>query len=114
EREREDRPGDGAGEGEREDHAAERSRATRTEIARGFEQAAWYALERRVDRQDHERQPHVREDDPHCLVRELELRVRQAEAVQEPVERAALGQYRRPVVDADELARSEWEQDHHE
>ncbi len=83
-------------------------------VPRGLDEVVRDPLERGVDGQDHEGQPDVREDDPHRPVRERDVRVRQAEAVQRPVEGAVLGQDRRPGVDPDEVARPEREEDQHE
>ena len=52
------------GKGQWEDDARERRYRSSTKIRRGFEQRVGNPLEPCVDRQDHERQPEIREDEP--------------------------------------------------
>src|SRR6266550_3283361 len=53
---------------------AHRSPPSCAEIRGGFEQRFRDAFERRVDRDDHERKPDIREDDPHRGVRVADVR----------------------------------------
>ena len=114
EREGEDRPRHEPGQGERQDDAPERPEPARSHVTRRLQVALRHALERSVDRQDHERQPQVREDEPHRRVREADVRVGQADLVQAPVQRALLLQDHAPGVDADDVARPERQQHHDE
>ena len=76
-REREDRARDDAREARAAGSPTARSsQAAPAEVARGLDVGVRDPLERRVDRQDHERQPDVGEDDPHRRVRVAEVRRR--------------------------------------
>ncbi len=113
-REREDRAGDDARQRERQDHAAQRPAAVAAEIARRLDVGVGDPLERRVDRQDHERQPDVGEDEPDGDVRVADVRGRQPELLQRPVEDAVVVEDQPPRVDAREVARPERQQHEHE
>ena len=102
------------GQRERQDHGAQRARAARAEVARRLDVGVGDALERRVDRQDHERQPDVREDDPHRGVRVRDPGRRQADLVQRPVEQPVRVEDQPPRVDAGEVRRPQRQQHEHE
>ena len=113
EREREDRAGHDARERERQHDRAERRRALRAEIARGLDQRAGHALERCVDRQDHEGQPDVGERDRHRELREADLHV-QPELGQQGVQDAAVVEDQAHAVEAHDQAREQRHGDQHE
>ena len=108
-REGEDRAGRDRGQREREDDAPERPAAVRAEVGGRLEQRGRDPLEPGVDRQDHERQPEIREDEPGGDV--AEAWPGEAERREHPVEHALLLQDHPPGVDLDEVARPEREQD---
>ena len=104
EREGEDRAGGEARHGERQDHPAQGRRAAAAEVGRRLDEGVRHALERGVDRQHHEREPDVGEDDPHRPVRVGDVEIGQPEPVEEVVERAVRIEDQAPRVDAHEVA----------
>ena len=69
------------GQRERQHHAAQRAPVARAEVAGRLEERVGDALQRRVHRDDHERQPDVGEHQPHRRVRVADVRLGQAELV---------------------------------
>ena len=123
-REGEDRAGDDAGQRQREDHVRKVWPGRAPRSAGGLDQARRHPLERRLHRQDHERQPDIEEDEERADVadrqrrpadhREREDRIEQPGQVQlagEPGEDAFLGEDQLPGVDAHQIARPERQHD---
>ena len=93
---------------------AQRAELPRAEVGRRLDQRVGDALERRVHRDDHERQPDVGEHQPHRGVRVADVRLGQADVPERPVERPALGEDHDPRVDARQVARPQRQQHRHE
>src|SRR5690348_6048225 len=91
-REREDRAGHDARQGQREQHQAGGPPGPRAQVLRRLDLRGRDPLQRRVHRDDHERQPQVAEDDEHGPVRVDQVHV------QDRVEHAALGEDQQPGV----------------
>ena len=105
------RPGRDGG----QDHPPERRRLAVAEVVARLHERLVHALDRRVQRQDHERQEAVGEAEDHREVRVEELVVvAEAERSEQRVQQPVALQDHQPAVGADQVAREERDDHEHE
>ncbi len=109
----EQRAGEDAGRGERERHLAEGRPATRVEVGRRLDEAAVHALERRVQRERHERQEVVGDAGDHGARRREQPPVvaEQAQRLHRVDDPAVVGEDRLPGHGPHDEAREERQDD---
>ena len=113
-REREDRPGHDPRQGEREQHQPGGPPGPRAQVLRRLDLRGRDALQRRVHRDDHERQPQVAEHGVHGPVRVDQVHLAGADPAQGPVQEPAVREDQQPGVHLGQVARPQRQQDRHE
>ena len=107
-------PGHDPGQGERKQHQARGPPGPPAQVLRRLDLRGRDALQRRVHRDDHERQPEIAEHGEHGPVGVDQVDLAEADPAKRPVQDPVMGEDHQPGVHLGQIARPQGQQDRHE